>query len=79
MEPYCLWEWKLVVTMENMVALVIKNHPANGGDIRHAGSIPGSGRSLQKEMSTCSIFLPGKSQGKKSQEATVHRVTKSLT
>ena len=65
-EPYCLWEWKLVVTMENKVALVVKNPPANGGDIRHAGSIPGSGRSVQKEMSTRSIFLPAKSHGKRS-------------
>ena len=29
-----------------------KETPANGGNIRHAGSIPRSGRSLQKEMST---------------------------
>ena len=27
------------------MALVIKNLPANAGDVRHAGSIPGSGRS----------------------------------
>ena len=29
------------------VALVVKNPPANAGDIRDAGSIPGSGRSLE--------------------------------
>ena len=28
------------------VALVVKNLPANAGDIRDAGSIPGLGRSL---------------------------------
>ena len=28
------------------LALVVKNPPANAGDIREAGSIPGSGRSL---------------------------------
>jgi len=28
------------------VVLVVKNLPANAGDIRDAGSIPGSGRSL---------------------------------
>ena len=28
------------------VALVLKNLPANAGDIRDAGLIPGSGRSL---------------------------------
>ena len=33
-------------------ALVVKNLPANTGDIRNAGLIPGSGRSLEKEMAT---------------------------
>ena len=28
----------------NQVALVVKNPPANAGEIGHAGSIPGSGR-----------------------------------
>ena len=28
-----------------LVALVVKNPPANAGDIRGVGSIPGSGRS----------------------------------
>ena len=31
---------------ESQVALVIKNLPANAGDIRDMGSVPGSGRSL---------------------------------
>ena len=30
----------------SQVALVVKNPPANAGDIRDAGSVPGSGRSL---------------------------------
>ena len=30
-------------------ALMVKNPPANAGDLRDAGSIPGSGRSLEKE------------------------------
>ena len=29
----------------SQVALVVKNLPANAGDLRDAGSIPGSGRS----------------------------------
>ena len=29
----------------SQVALVVKNPPANAGDIRDSGSIPGSGRS----------------------------------
>ena len=33
---------------------VVKNPPANAGDV---GSIPGLGRSLEKEMATHSSFL----------------------
>jgi len=62
------------------VALVVKNTPANAGDIRDVGWIPGSGRS------------PGEGNGNPLQysclenamnrgiwEATVHGVTKSHT
>ena len=46
------------------VALVIKNLPANAGDVRDAGSIPGLGRSpLEKEMEPTPIFLPKESPG----------------
>ena len=31
---------------------VVKNPPANAGDTGDAGSIPGLGRSLEKEMAT---------------------------
>ena len=31
--------------MASQVALVVKNPPANTGDIRDVGSVPGSGRS----------------------------------
>ena len=34
----------LLITGASQVALVIKNLPANAGDIRDAGLIPGSGR-----------------------------------
>jgi len=34
------------------VALVVKNPPANVGDIRAMGSIPGSGDALEKKMTT---------------------------
>ena len=33
-------------TWASQVALVVKNLPANAGDVRDAGLIPGSGRSL---------------------------------
>ena len=60
--------------------LVVKNPPANAGEIRDAGLIPGSGRS------------PGEGNGyplqysclenpkdREAWQATVHRVTKSQT
>ena len=36
----------------SQMALVVKNLSANAGDIRDAGSIQGSGRSLEKKMAT---------------------------
>ena len=36
---------------------VVKNPPANAEEVRDAGLIPGSGRSLEKEMATHSSFL----------------------
>ena len=39
------------------VALVVKNLPANAGDARDAGLIPGSGRFLEKEIATHSSIL----------------------
>ena len=41
----------------SQVVIVVKNLPANAGDIRDAGSIPGSGRSLKKEMATPPVSL----------------------
>ena len=44
--------------------LVVKNMPANAGD---AGSIPGSGRSLEEGNGyPLQVFLPGKSHGQRS-------------
>ena len=42
--------WALQYT--TVVAQVVKNRPANRGDVRDAGSIPGSGRCLKEEMAT---------------------------
>ena len=36
---------------------MVKNPPANAGDTKDAESIPGLGRSLEKEMATCSSIL----------------------
>ena len=41
------------------MALVVKNLPANTGDARDAGSIPGSGRSPGVGNGT-PVYLPGK-------------------
>ena len=37
---------------------MVKNPPANAGDIRDAGSIPESGRSPEESMATHSILTP---------------------
>ena len=70
----------IYIPWASQVALVVKNLPANAGDIRDAGSIPGWGRS------------PGGGHGNQLQypclenpmdrgawRATVHGVTKSQT
>ena len=41
----------------SQVALVLKNLPANAGDVRDVDSIPGLGRSLEKGMATHSNIL----------------------
>ena len=51
----------------SQVALVVKNPPANAGDIRDMGSIPGSGRSPWKRTwQSTPLFLPGKFHGQRS-------------
>ena len=39
------------------MALVVKNPPANAGDMRDTGSIPGSGRSPRGGLATYSSIL----------------------
>ena len=39
------------------MALRVKNPPTNAGDIKDAGSVPGQGRSPEKEMATHSSVL----------------------
>ena len=57
---------------------MIKNSPANAGDIRDAGSIPGLGRSPGGGQPT-PVLLPGESHGQRIRAATVHGVAKSQT
>ena len=51
----------------SQLALVVKNPPANAGDLRDAGLIPGLGRSPRGGHSNPLQCLPGESHGKKSQ------------
>ena len=50
------------------VALAVKNPPANAGDLRDAGSIPGSGRSPHKIPfgQSSLVFLPEESHRQRS-------------
>ena len=41
----------------SQVALVVKNLPANAGDVRDVGLIPGLGRPLEEGMATHSSIL----------------------
>ena len=52
-----LFETLLIRITSSQVALVVKNPPANAGNIRNAGSIPGLGRSPEEGMATHSSIL----------------------
>ena len=57
----------IIVKRASQMALVLKNLPANAGDIRDEGLVPSSGRSPgggQGEHTP--VFLPGESQGQRS-------------
>jgi len=59
---------------------VVKNPPANAGDVRDTGSIPGSGGSSREEHSNslqCSCLQNPMDRG--ALRATVHRAAKSHT
>ena len=62
-----------------MAAVVVKNLPAKAGDIRDSGLIPGSGRSLEKEMATHSSILAWEIPWTEEPGGLVHRVAKSRT
>ena len=61
------------------MALMAKNPPANAGDTRDGGLIPGSERSLEKAWQRTPVSLPGESHRKRAWWAIVHRIAKSLT
>ena len=51
----------------SQVALVVKKLPANAGDVREAGLIPGIGRiPWRRAWQPTPVFLPGESHGQRS-------------
>ena len=54
----------LCISRVSQVALVVKNLPANAGNARDSGSIPGLGRSPWRQPTP--VFLPGKFHGQSS-------------
>ena len=89
-----LWPYKLelgfvVLALEGsqpniqpteQVVLVVKNPPANAGDMREAGSIPGWGRSPGEGHGNPLWYsCPENPMDRGAWRATVHGVTKSQT
>ena len=59
---------------------MVKNPPANAGDIRYAGSMPGSGRSPGgRHGNPLQYSCLENSMEREGWQATVHRVAKSQT
>ena len=66
--------------MASQVALVVKNPPANAGDVRHAGSIPGLERSPREGTGNpLQYSCLENSMGRGAWQAIVHGVQKSQT
>ena len=62
------------------MALVVKNQPANAGDVRDVGLIPGSGASPGGGHSnTLQYSGQENSMGTGAWQATVHEISKSWT
>ena len=62
-----LFTLTLTTSGASQVAPVVKNLPANAGDIRDSGSIPGSGRfPLRRAQQPTPVFLPRESLGQRS-------------
>ena len=63
----CITEYRYVYRYiwASQVALVIKNLPFNGGDVRDAGFDPWVGKiPWRRARQPTPVFLPGKSHGK---------------
>lgn len=58
---------------------VVKNPPASAGNTEEVGSVPESGRSLEKEMVSLQYTCLGKPMERGAWWATVHGATKNQT
>ena len=68
---------RTVTCRDSQVAIVVKNPPANAGDM---GSIPGSGRSVgEGHGSQVQYFCLENPMDRGASQATVHKVTQSRT
>ena len=78
--PFCLMVLEGLYWLLFQVALVVKNTPANAGDIRDLSLIPGSGRSLGGGYGNpLQYSCLENSMDRGVWKTIVHRVTKSLT
>ena len=67
--------WYFLSLLKSHVALLVKNPPANAGDLKDAGSIPGLGRfPCTRAWQPTPVFLPGESHGRGAWWVTVHEV-----
>ena len=75
---YCPWGHKESGRTERLhfqVVLVVKNTPANAGDLRDLGSIPGSGRSPRRGKGTHSSILAWRIPWTEGTGGSVHRTS----
>ena len=78
---YCWIHEVLIVSYRaSQVVLMVKNPPANAGDTRDSGLIPGLGRSSgEGNGNPLQYSCLGNQKDRGAWQATVHEVTKSLT
>ena len=74
--PFYLFD---ILVWASQVALVLKNPPANAGDVRAAGSVPESGGSPGGGTAAHSSILAWRIPGTEEPGGLVHRVAKSQT
>ena len=62
------WATELILPIgASQVVLVVKNPPANAGDVRDTGSVPGFGKiPWRRAWKPIPVFLPGESHGQRS-------------